>query len=52
MHSPHWGENSVTTWSPARERADAVADALDDARALVAEHGRARSRVGSAPEAV
>ena len=48
MHSPHWGENSVTTWSPARQERDALADALDDAGALVAEHGRrVAARVGA-----
>ena len=39
-HSRHWGEKSVTTWSPGASDVDAVADALDDAGALVAEHGR------------
>ena len=39
-HSPHWGENSVTTWSPARPAVDVRADRLDHAGALVPEHGR------------
>ena len=39
-HSPHWGENSVTTWSPSEQQRDALAAALDDAGALVAEHRR------------
>ena len=40
MHSRHCGENSVTTWSPSANIGDALADRLDDARALVPEHGR------------
>ena len=48
-HSPHCGENSVTTWSPGRSERDALADRLDDARALVSEHASARSPDGSAP---
>ena len=43
-HSPHCGENRVTTWSPGATERDALADALDDARALVAEHGRRIAR--------
>ena len=39
-HLPHSGANSVTTWSPGRDERHAVADTLDDARALVAEHAR------------
>ena len=39
-HSPHCGENSVTTWSPTATDVDARADRLDDAGALVAEHRR------------
>ena len=26
-HSPHWGENSVTTWSPGATERDVLADA-------------------------
>ena len=40
MHSRHCGENSVTTWSPSARSLDALADRLDDAGALVPEHGR------------
>ena len=48
MHSPHCGENSVTTWSPGPHERDALADPLDDAGALVPEHGRGVSgRVGA-----
>ena len=47
-HSRHWGEKSVTTWSPGASERDALADPLDDARALVAEHGRrVPGRVGA-----
>ena len=47
-HSRHWGEKSVTTWSPGSSEVDAVADALDDAGALVAEHRRrVAGRVGA-----
>ena len=47
-HSPHWGEKSVTTWSPGCDERDAVADALDDARALVPQHRRrVAGRVGA-----
>ncbi len=47
-HSPHWGENSVTTWSPGATSVTSVADRLDDARALVAEHRRrVAGRVGA-----
>ncbi len=40
MHSPHSGANSVTTWSSGGDERDAVAHALDDTGALVAEHAR------------
>ena len=44
---PHSGANSVTTWSPSRDERHAVADALDDAGALVAEHARhVAARIG------
>ena len=43
-HSRHCGENSVTTWSPTAQRVDPLADRLDDARALVAEHRRGIAR--------
>ena len=47
-HSRHCGENSVTTWSPTASERDAVADPLDDAGALVPEHGRrVAGRVGA-----
>ena len=47
-HFPHSGAKSVITWSPGRDERDAVADALDDAGALVAEHaGRVAGRVGA-----
>ena len=38
MHSSHCGENSVTTWSPGRQRAHALADATRPRRRP---HGRA-----------
>ena len=44
MHSRHCGEKSVTTWSPGAHARDALADRLDDARALVPEHGRRVAR--------
>ena len=48
MHSRHWGEKRVTTWSPGASERDAVADPLDDAGALVAEHGRrVAGRIGA-----
>ncbi len=37
-HSRHWGLNSVTTWSPGRSELHVLADGLDHAGALVAEH--------------
>ena len=43
-HSPHCGLNRVTTWSPFATDVDALADVLDDARALVAEHARRVAR--------
>ena len=47
-HSRHCGENSVTTWSPGATERDVRADALDDAGALVPEHGRrVAGRVGA-----
>ena len=48
MHSPHCGENSVTTWSPGATSVTPVADRLHHARALVAEHRRrVAGRVGA-----
>ena len=47
-HSRHWGEKRVTTWSPGASEATSGADRLDDAGALVAEHGRrVAGRVGA-----
>ena len=47
-HSPHWGENSVTTRSPGATERHALADRLDGAAALVAEHARrVAGRVGA-----
>ena len=46
MHSPHWGENSVTTRSPSFTSDTPVAQLLHDPAALVAEHrGRVARRV-------
>ena len=45
---PHSGAKSVTTWSPGCDERHAVADALHDARALVAEHARrVAARIGA-----
>ena len=41
-HSPHDGAHESATWSPGADTRHAGADGLDDARALVAEHRRAR----------
>jgi hypothetical protein len=47
-HCRHCGEKSVTTWSPGLTRRHVLADLLDDAGALVAEHGRCITRwIGS-----
>ena len=47
-HVPHSGAKSVTTWSPGAQRGDALADRLDDAGSLVAEHARGvAGRVGA-----
>ena len=49
MHSRHCGENSVTTWSPGATLVTPSPTCLDDAGALVAEHGgRVAGGVGAA----
>ena len=48
MHSRHWGEKSVTTWSPGARPSTPSPTRLDDAGALVPEHGRrVAGRVGA-----
>ena len=50
-HAPHDGTHESATWSPTTTRVTPGPDRLDDAGALVAEHGRA-ARLGGAVDRV